>query len=47
VAAGLTGVERAARAGDLPAAVALAAPLYDRLFGTPAAAQARAIRPAS
>ncbi len=42
----LSGVERATRRGDLKAAVMLATPLYDRLFRTPAAAQARAIRPA-
>ncbi len=41
----LNGVERAARNGDLRTAVGLATPLYDRLFGAPAAAQARAIRP--
>ena len=43
----LSGVERATRRGDLKAAVMLATPLYDRLFRTPAAAQARAIRPAN
>jgi hypothetical protein len=41
----LRGVERATRRGDLRAAVMLATPLYDKLFRTPAAAQARAIRP--
>lgn len=45
--AGLRGVERAARAGDLREMVALATPLYDRLFGTPAPARATAIRPAA
>jgi hypothetical protein len=42
----LRGVERATRRGDLRTAVRLATPLYDRLFRTPAAAPARAIRPA-
>jgi hypothetical protein len=40
----LTGIERATRRGDIEAAVALATPLYDELFGTPAKAQALAIR---
>jgi hypothetical protein len=44
VADDLGSVERATRRGDLRAAVVLAAPLYDRVFGTPAAAQATAIR---
>jgi hypothetical protein len=41
----LTGIERATRRGDIEAAVALATPLYDELFGTPAKAQAIAIHP--
>jgi hypothetical protein len=41
----LTGIERATRRGDIEAAVALATPLYDELFGTPAKAQAIAMRP--
>jgi hypothetical protein len=45
-AAALGGVERATRRGDIRAAVLLATPLYDRLYRTPAAAQARSIRPA-
>lgn len=44
-ATALSGIERATRSGDLRAAVSLAAPLYDELFGTPAQAQATAIRP--
>jgi hypothetical protein len=46
VSDGLRGIELATRKGDLRTAVGLATPLYDRLFGTPAPAQARAIRPA-
>jgi hypothetical protein len=42
----LGGVERATRRGDIRTAVLLATPLYDRLYRTPAAAQARSIRPA-
>jgi hypothetical protein len=42
----LSQVERATREGDLRAAVTLAAPLYDELFGTPAKAEATALRPA-
>jgi hypothetical protein len=45
IADGLRGVERATRSGDIRAAVMLATPLYDKVFGTPAAAQASAIRP--
>lgn len=41
----LSGIERATRSGDLRAAVTLATPLYDELFGTPAKAQATAVRP--
>lgn len=41
----LNGVERATRSGDLRAAVMLATPLYDALYGTPAKAEAVAIRP--
>ncbi|MDP9221127.1 MAG: hypothetical protein M3P23_11415 [Actinomycetota bacterium] len=44
-AAALSGIERATRNGDLRAAVTLATPLYDELFGTPAPARATAIRP--
>jgi len=43
----LRGIERATREGDLRAAVTLATPLYDQLFGTPAMAQATAVRPPS
>ena len=45
-AAALSQVERATRAGDMHAAVSLATPLYDELFGTPAKAEATALRPA-
>jgi hypothetical protein len=45
--AGYRGVERAAREGDLRTVVALATPLYDSLFRTPAPARATAIRPAA
>ncbi len=41
----LSGIERATRSGDLRTAVTLATPLYDELFGTPAKAQATAVRP--
>ena len=40
-----SGIEQATRSGDLRTAVTLATPLYDELFGTPAQAQATAIRP--
>lgn len=40
----LHGVQRATRRGDLRTAVRLAAPLYDKLFRTPAADPVRAIR---
>lgn len=40
----LCSVQRATRRGDLRTAVRLAAPLYDRLFRTPAAGPARTIR---
>jgi hypothetical protein len=40
----LTRIERATRRGDIETAVALATPLYDELFGTPAKAQALALR---
>lgn len=44
--AALSQVERATRDGDLRAAITLATPLYDELFGTPAKAEATALRPA-
>lgn len=44
--AALSQVERATREGDLQAAVTLATPLYDELFGTPAKAEVTALRTA-